>query len=316
MQVYGEREGKIALGEETAEQIPFLTDAKEDDHVQQQQVVRGLQLNRLVWLAILIIVAPVYIFFVFHAPGPHWHGRPGPHGRHRPGPPQPPTPVQCHVINSATPSLNLSLDATLLDRPRSRRHKENDFFIHPSLSGVNALSILRTKPISPPPGPPPPRDHRHETKKKHNETDERPLPEPVLAEIHFEPGTDEGFIQQSEHHNLMVKQDEKKNSELFVCVMRAGPGSIGLAAFPVDPTKEDPEDFKHDQHHPPPPPKFRPDPPCGRKPPHGHPPHSPFSPEFSELLNRLTLTLHLPSDFPPAGLDISIHPGPPFGPYL
>ncbi|CAD6917796.1 unnamed protein product [Tilletia laevis] len=297
MQVYGEREGKIALGEETAEQIPFLTDAKEDDHVQQQQVVRGLQLNRLVWLAILIIVAPVYIFFVFHAPGPHWHGRPGPHGRHRPGPPQPPTPVQCHVINSATPSLNLSLDATLLDRPRSRRHKEND-------------------PISPPPGPPPPRDHRHETKKKHNETDERPLPEPVLAEIHFEPGTDEGFIQQSEHHNLMVKQDEKKNSELFVCVMRAGPGSIGLAAFPVDPTKEDPEDFKHDQHHPPPPPKFRPDPPCGRKPPHGHPPHSPFSPEFSELLNRLTLTLHLPSDFPPAGLDISIHPGPPFGPYL
>ncbi|KAE8214204.1 hypothetical protein CF327_g2396 [Tilletia walkeri] len=347
MQEYGDLEGKIAPDEYSDEKLPFLDHTKEsgqDEQLGQKDEV-VTKPKHVVRLAFFLIFMPACLFFAFHARDsprpPFWHR---PHGPHRPtGPHGPPSPVECHAISRATPSLNLSLNLTLLDRPtrhgKHDRHKKHfpghkgnekhgpppppphrhhfgpgpEFFLHPSLSGVKSLSILRAQPISPPPGPPPPRVHR-QTKKKHDKTG--PVTEPILAELLLDAGADalsqmavQRLHNAAENGDLNGRQDEEKSPDLYVCIMRAGPGSIGLAAFPVDPTKKEPKALKPDQDRPHPPPRFRPGPPGGKRP-HGPPPPPPFSPAFSELVNKLSLKLHLPAHFPPAGLDLN--PGPPF----
>ncbi|KAL9939750.1 hypothetical protein V8E36_001567 [Tilletia maclaganii] len=237
--------------------------------------------------------------------------RPGKHQPTKSPLPPPPPPFEHGPGRGKTPGEHKKCGKSSLGRPRgpppSPPGPRPGFFLHPSLSGVQSLSILRNKPVQPLPE----LEHGLEDKDPQGP----PRPEPIKAQIVFEDsGNDlamidvQRMINLAQHGDKAAELEAKKIPQLHICIMHGAPGSVGLSAFPEDPTKHrngpdgkaraEANEPGRDQHGgPPPPPAHRPPP--------------PFDAAFAELVNKLTIKLHLPAHFPPAGVDINLGPSAP-----
>ncbi|KAK0561917.1 hypothetical protein OC861_005575, partial [Tilletia horrida] len=203
-------------------------------------------------------------------------------------PPHGPTPVQCQLLSTATPALNISLDPLHFHsgphspppppppdhrRPGPPRHRRPPppppphFFIDRTLNGAKSITVLRSGPILPPPPPP-----------THDEQDGKhptgPRPEPIRVELFVDlPGRQADLVDVQRIINQQTHADKQsvKFEELHICVVSDGPGSLGVAAFPQDPLKEKQSKGLDQQ---------------------------PDSDNFAEVINAIAIKMHLPAHFP------------------
>ncbi|KAK0526766.1 hypothetical protein OC842_005084 [Tilletia horrida] len=234
------------------EKAPLLHD-EDQDPPPNQNLKKSIHLLRTLAFLALILACIVLVLlnsrFCVQLPWPSLHDG------HEDGPRRPedhPTRVQCHIISAATPTLNLSLYPVIHDHlkiaktqaaqqhacPPSPSSHHPYLFLHPSLSGVHEISILRATPVLPTLSPDPPTQL---------EEDETQLPEPVEVELQLEvPAEDVALIQvqrmlnQVEHGKARTAGEQDKLQELYVCTMHSGPASAGLAIYPEDPRATSP----------------------------------------------------------------------------
>ncbi|KAK0530120.1 hypothetical protein OC834_003420 [Tilletia horrida] len=225
------------------EKAPLLHD-EDQDPPPNQNLKKSIHLLRTLAFLALILACIVLVLlnsrFCVQLPWPSLHDG------HEDGPRRPedhPTRVQCHIISAATPTLNLSLYPVIHDHlkiaktqaaqqhacPPSPSSHHPYLFLHPSLSGVHEISILRATPVLPTLSPDPPTQL---------EEDETQLPEPVEVELQLEvPAEDVALIQvqrmlnQVEHGKARTAGEQDKLQELYVCTMHSGPASAGLAIY-------------------------------------------------------------------------------------